>query len=371
MTKLINWLTHVVALIMVSLLVVGCSKQAPEEMENTLIRPAKIAQVLAPNGDNVKSFPATVEPTYDAQLAFRVNGEVAERLVVAGQHVNKDQVLARLDDKDFQIRVKQAQAKYDLTLSQFNRSTKLFKEKLIAQSVLDQAKAQLDIDEAQLDAAKTNLKYTILTAPFEGIIAQLHVEPFEFIQAKQPIMELQGRDLVDVAIQVPEELMAKIPKDAESSSYQPILKIDALGNREFKVSPKEHDITPNPATKAYKVVFTMIPPDDVNVLAGMTGTLYVEIDQVLGVKTDHLLVPIGAVFLPNKFAGQDKHFVYKLQADNTTHLVEVTLIKMTQQGALVAPIEGVLKLGDTVIAAGSHLLDDGQKVKPWSRERGL
>lgn len=371
MTKLVEWITKFWALLLAALLLLGCSEKAVETSTIKLIRPAKVATVVSPNGTNIKSFPATVEPTFDAQLAFRVNGEIAERLVVAGEHVKKGQVLARLDDKDFRLQVKQAQAKFDLSKSQYSRSTKLFNEKLIAQSALDQAKAQLDIDDAQLDAAKTNLKYTVLTAPFEGIIAQLHVEPFEFIQAKQPIMELQGRDLVDVAIQVPEQLMAMLPKDAESSTYQPTLKLDALTNREFKVSPKEHDITPNPATKAYKVVFSMKPPEDVNVLAGMTGNLFVEMDRVLNVSNNHLLVPVEAVFLPNQFAGQNKHFVYKLNEQNQTVLVEVSLIKMNQLGAVIEVLNNDLSLGDTVVAAGSHLIDIGQEVKPWSRERGL
>lgn len=370
MNKVFDWVAQVIALIMASLLLLGCSEQVVEQ-NTKVLRPAKVAEVMPASGSNVKSFPATVEPTFDAQLAFRVNGEIAERLVIAGQQVEQGTVLARLDDKDFRLQVKQAQAKYDLSLSQYNRSVKLFDEKLIAQSALDQAKAQLDIDEAQLDSAKTNLKYTVLRAPFEGTIAQLHVEPFEFIQAKQPIMELQGRDLVDVAIQVPEELMARVPKDAESNTYQPTLVLDAIPNRQFKVTSKEHDITPNPATKAYKVVFTLTPPDDVNVLAGMTGSLIVELDRVLGTTNNELLVPVEAVFLPNKYAGQDKHFVYKLDQDNKAQLVEVKVVKMNQQGALIKPIADTLKIADTVIAAGSHLIDEGQQVKPWSRERGL
>lgn len=370
MYKLIEWLAQFIALLMASLLLLGCSEQVIEQQKQTL-RPAKVAQVLPASGSNVKSFPATVAPTFDAQLAFRVNGEIAERLVVAGQQVSKGNVLARLDDEDFRLQVKQAQAKYDLSLTQYNRAVKLLNEKLISQSALDQAKAQLDIDEAQLDLAKTNMKYTVLKAPFTGTIAQLHVEPFEFVQAKQPIMELQGRDLVDVEILVPEELMAQVPKGAETNPYQPTLILDAVPDREFKVSFKEYDITPNAATKAYNVVYTLSMPQDVNVLAGMTGKLLVELDQVLGTSSNEIMVPVEALFLPNKFAGQDKHFVYKLDSENKVQLVEVSVKKMNQEGAVITAVDSNLEVNDTVVAAGSHLIDEGQQIKPWSRERGL
>lgn len=364
-------LWHRLVLIFTGLFLFACSEKGVQQTDKSLLRPAKVAFVKSAIGNNMKVFPATVEPTYDAQLAFRVNGEIAERLVVAGQTVKEGDVLARLDDKDFLLQLKQAQARYNLSKSQYQRSKQLFEEKLIAVSFYDEAQAQLDIAEAQLDAAKTNLKYTILKAPFDGVIAQLHVEPYEFVQAKQPIMELQGRDLVDVTIQVPETLMARVSRSAETNLYQPTLILDAKPDTKFKVFSREHDITPNPMTKSYQVVFAFKPPEDINVLAGMTGSLYVELDRVLGVQSSSLIVPIESVFLPNEFAGQDKHFLYRLDSENKVQLIEVQLVKVNQEGALIQPVNNNLKVDDVVIAAGSHLLQNGQQVKPWFRERGL
>ncbi|NVK25468.1 MAG: efflux RND transporter periplasmic adaptor subunit [Gammaproteobacteria bacterium] len=366
-----TWILQIIALIIASLLLLGCTESDLKQQQKEIVRPAKIATVEPANGSSIKTFTATVEPTQDAQLAFRVNGEIIERLVVAGVEVEKGQVLARLDDQDFKLQVKQAKARYDLMQSQFNRAQTLFKDKLIASSAYDEAQAQLDIAEAQLDAAKTNLEYTTLKAPFSGIVAQVHVEPFEFIQAKQPIMELQGRDTVDVAIQVPEALMARIPKSKETNAYQPTLILDAKPDTQFKVTSREHDITPNPATKSYKVVFSFKPPQDINVLAGMTGKLYVEMDKLIDAPANVFVVPVESVFLPNKYAGEDKHFVYRLTENNVTELHQVSLIRLSQQGAIIQAINDNIKVNDRVIAAGSHLIAEGQKVTPWTRERGL
>ena len=328
---------------------------------------------MAPaGGSDTRTFPATVEPTLDAQLAFRVNGEVSAIQVVAGQEVEQGQILAQLDDKDFRLQLRQAQAKYDLTVSQHKRAKQLLADKLIASSAYDEAKAQLDIAEAQLDSAKTNLTYTKVVAPFKGTVAQLHVEAFEFVQAKQPIMELQGRDTIDVAIQVPEQLMVQIQKSDETEQYQPSLIFDAKPDRKYKVKLKEHDITPNPATKSYKVVFSMPTPKDLNVLSGMTGKLVAEMNKVLQNTDFSLLVPVEAVFVPNDKADSGLQFVYRLTSQNKTELVKVTVNKIGQKGAYIQPAEqGRLSVGDTVIAAGSHLLNEGQEVRPWQQERGL
>lgn len=350
----------------------ACSQSKDETVETEVIRPAKFAEVKSTGLGAIRQFPATVEPTLDAQLAFRVNGELATINVVAGQEVKQGDVLAHLDDKDFKLQVKQAQARYDLNLSQYKRSKQLFEEKLVASSVYDEAKAQLDIAEAQLDSAQTNLKYTDLRAPFAGTVAQLHVENYEFVQAKQPIMELQGRDQIDVAIQVPENLMALIPKGENSHQYQPDLIFDNAPDKTYKVSLREHDITPNPATKSYKVVFSLATPSDINVLSGMTGKVVVEMNKVLTGLKSSMLVPVEAVFVPNELAASQRQFVYKVSDKNTVKLTEVTVTRMTKLGAEIQAVNAAsLNVGDRVIAAGSHLLRDGQQVREWTQERGL
>ncbi|MBU2881801.1 efflux RND transporter periplasmic adaptor subunit [Psychrosphaera sp. B3R10] len=351
----------------------GCGeKHEQQATETKLIRPAKVAVVKPHSANAVRYFPATIEPTVKAQLAFRVNGELAALNIVAGQNVQFGEVLAELDDKDFKLQVKQAQAKYDLSLSQFSRAKSLFKDKLVSSSVFDEAAAQFDIAQAQLEVAQRNLQYTKITAPFSGTVAQMFIENYEFIQAKQPIIELQGRDQVDVSIDVPERLMVHLPKNEDGKLYQPLLFLDAAPEKSYLVTFKEHDITANKATKTYRVVFSLDAPADLNLLSGMTGKLAVELDKVLNTHNTALLVPIEAVFIPNKFAGQNKHFIYKLDAQNKTTLVEINVSKIAQYGAEITPVDpSALQIGDQIIAAGSHFLTVGQQVRPWVRERGL
>lgn len=360
------------SLVVISL-ITGCSESKEQRADTPKPpRPAKITSVTAEAGDSLKTFPATVEPSLYAHLAFRVNGEIIELPVVAGQEVEKGQVLAKLDDKDFVVQQKQAKAKYDLTLSQFNRAQQLIKENLISSAEFDQLKAEVDISEAQLEAANNNLEYSTLKAPFDGVISNVNVEAFEFIQAKQPIMDIQGRSNIDVAIQVPEQLMVRLPKNKQTEQYQPNLVFDAQPNKKYKVSLKEHDITPNPATKSYEVIFSLPNPDDLNVLPGMTGTLEVELNKLLNNDLSLLVVPISAVFVPNKLADQATKFVYKVTSEMTTQLVAVDVLETKQKGLVIRPkVRGSLKVGDKVVAAGAHLIPEGTKVTEWVQERGL
>ncbi|GAB2994018.1 efflux RND transporter periplasmic adaptor subunit [Psychrosphaera aestuarii] len=375
-SKLFNTIS-LVAIISSQLVLSGCTKEEKDlEAPSNIVRPAKLAQVKQVSGDTIRTFPATVEPSTYAHLAFRVNGEIAEIKVVAGQNVKKDDVLAVLDDSDFIIQHKQAQARFKLTSSQFERANKLLKEKLISSAEYDQIKAELDIASAQLDAAKNNLKYSVIKAPFSGIVAHTNVEAFEFVQAKQPIMELQGRETIDVVIQVPEQLMIKLPKSTKAQTYQPTLIFDGNQQNKYKVTLKEHDIIPNPATKSYQVVFSLPTPEDINVLPGMTGALEVELDKLLASDINALIVPISAVFVPNSKVQDSQatntQFVMKVRKDMSTELVAVEVVETRQSGMVIKALEaGKLISGDKVIAAGPHLLVEGQSVSEWKQERGL
>ncbi len=366
----------------VYLTLAGCTDNITEaKVETVQVRPAKLALVEHASGDALRTFPATVEPSLYAHLAFRLNGEIAKVHVVAGNHVNKGDPLASLDDKDYKVQLKQATAKFNLALSQHNRALKLLKDNLISSSEYDQFKAELDIAEAQLAASQNNLEYTVIKAPFDGVVSKVNIEAFEFIQAKQTIMEIQGRKNIDITIQVPEQLMVRLPKGDKASLYQPSLVFDANASTKYKVTLKEHDLTPNAATKSYQVVFTLPTPENINVLPGMTGSLEVELNKLLDIDQEALLVPISAVFIPNSEVtvnnnNQTKYLfkANKLAGSNLyiTELVAIQVISIDHQNMIIKPlIKGEVKAGDKIVAAGPHLLVADQTIAEWIQERGL
>jgi hypothetical protein len=82
-------------------------------------------------------------------------------------------------------------------------------------------------------------------------------------------------------------------------------------------------------------------------------------------------VPNEAVFQPNQYAGQGRHFIYLLNAEQILQLVEVTLIKLDEDGAIIKPLQSMNLAAQKVVAVGSHFLQHGQKVTIWHREKGL
>ncbi len=351
---------------LLALPLLGCQK-AEQQQSAEVIRPVKLHQVSDHRAQSIRQFPALVEPTENARLTFRVSGKLTELKVRPGQQVKKGELLARLDATDFKLKVEQAQARYQLSKAQFDRANTLIGQKLVSQAMFDEAKAQLQVADADLKTSQTNLSYTEMLAPFSGTVSRSLVENHENVQAQQPVLELQLRDMVDVVIQVPEDVIALVKKDV---SYQPEVVFDSYPAHQYRASIKEWDTRADPATNSFKVVFSMPTPKEFNVLSGMTANVIADLSQLTHQPDAALLVPATAVFAANDVALQDnQRFVWVYLPDSQqVERRAVTTGELTAEGI---QIRSGLSVGEQVVTAGTQQLQQGQKVRPWQRERGL
>ena len=350
-----------------SLLLSACSEQAETKVTEEVVRPAKIFQVKDNNLELIRTFPAEVESHQGSLLAFRVNGELMSLNVLAGQDVEQGQLLAKLDPEDFSLQLDDRRARFELAKSQFKRFSTLLESKQASQAQFDEAKANMLIAESEFKKAQSNLEYSELRAPFAGSISQLYVENFENVVAKQSILFLQNQELLGVSIQVPERFVARVKKD---SGYRPTVIFDSFPDNSYLLTVKEWDTTADPATLTYKVVFTLPRPENFNLLPGMTGNVKIDLSKVTSVESQGVIVPVTAVFTPADSRLADKErFVWLFnEATGEVARKQVEVGTIHQQGIEV--LSG-LDIGDKIVAAGSHYLQEGMKVKPWSRERGL
>jgi RND family efflux transporter MFP subunit len=349
-----------------SFLLSGCdtTEEAPEA---TIIRPVKLFYVTDQHTAFIRQFPAVVEPTKWANLTFRVSGKLIELTGRPSNTVQRGELLARLDDTDFILRLDQANARFELAQAQFDRAKMLIEQKLVSQAQFDEAKAQLQVAKADFSAAKTALSYTRLEAPFAGTVSRLLVENHENVAAQQPIMELQVRGHVDVVIQVPEDVISKVRSE---SNYQPEVVFDSHPDYRYRARLREWDSRADPSTNSYKVVFSMTSPEEFNVLPGMTANVIVDMSQINRVNSKALYVPATAIFMPDvaDLASQQSYvWLYDEQKGIVTQRA-VTIGELTNAG--VAITSGI-EVGDIIVTAGVQQLSEGQSVRPWVRERGL
>lgn len=345
----------------------GCSDNA-EPPAPVAVYPAKLHQISPVTHGQLRRFPAQVQAAERAPLAFRVNGELVSLPAQSGQVVKEGTLLARLDPADFQLRLDDRKARFELAQSQFRRIDDLFTQGQISRAQYDQAKAELDISKAAMATARTELSYTELRAPFAGVVAEVYADNHQPVTAGKTVVMLQAADQLEVRVQVPENLMAHL-LSGTSNQYQPEVEFEALPGQRFHAAYKEHTAQADPQTGSFTVTLAMARPAGLNVLPGMSASVHVDLQQVLSQQTPPLLIPPQAVLQSgDQLSGSSTGMVWLVNADMTLSPREVTLGQLTSEGL---EIRAGLQPGETILAAGVHQAWAGMKIRPWVKERGL
>ena len=178
----------------------ACDKnnQAIEEMTAQKPKPVRTLTINT-EAQSKKTFPGVVDAIQSAEIGFRVSGVLNKVKVKEGEIVKKGQIIAELDKTDFVISLNAAQSDFDRTNSNFIRGSKLIKKGSISQADIDKLKAEKNIAKSQLDSAKQNLKYTILTSPFDGIVAQTYLSNFEKVTTSEKFAAIQDLSLIHIS----------------------------------------------------------------------------------------------------------------------------------------------------------------------------
>jgi len=348
----------------------ACSRPEPPPLPE-VARPAKLFTVVGPDELMMRSFPGEVKASDEANLAFRVNGKLVEFPANRGIQVNQGDLLARLDPSDYQAEVNQAQAQYDLAVAQFNRAAELVGRKLISQAEYDQRLALKKVRKSDLTRATNNLDYTQLFAPFDGVVARRLSENFESVAAGQVVLILQTGKMVDVIVDIPESIVARIERvDAERKTKPVQVRFGSTSDRAYTAYYKEHETNADPATLTFKVTFSLPAPDDLNVLPGMSATVIADLSGLFSGETAVTLVPIEAVFsAEDEPLDADKRQVWIVDPESMrTSRRDVKVGPLTGQN--IAILEG-LDAGELIVAAGVNAVQEGMWVRPMKRERGL
>jgi len=362
--------SYLAVLIGVVLILSACNKADVDTVKKEVVRPAKIITVGAAGDGLIRSFPAKVKASERSELAFRVSGELAKLSITSGKVVKEGQKLAQLDQTDYQLRVNDSQAKFDLVKVQYERAGKLVKDRMIPISDFDEAKANFLTVQADLKLAKQNMRYTTLRAPYDGRISRVFVKNYENITAQQSIMVIQAQDNIDVEFYVPESVIsnARLKKLPDEKRMVDV-RFDQFPNKLYQASVKEFDTEADANTQAYRILATMKMPNDIKVIPGMTATVTGKVNEAEA-RDGIVILPVGAVFVAeNETLVSSDRYVWKYDA--TTQQVSrqaVTVGRLTDDGITI--ISGVSE-GEQIIAAGVHFLKEKQKVKPLIRERGL
>ena len=116
------------ALFILFILLQGCEKETVEEKK--VIRPVRAMQVSDVIQFRQRQFPGTAKPTQEVDLAFRVSGPLIELPVNVGDIVSKDDVVARIDPRDYEVQLNNARGQLDRANANAKRAQSDFEREM-------------------------------------------------------------------------------------------------------------------------------------------------------------------------------------------------------------------------------------------------
>ena len=342
-----------------STLLVACDK--PVET-TSLPRPALVMKVTASAPDEAMSLVGEVKARYESAQSFRIAGKITNRLVDVGATVKKGQVIARLDPVDTQLnkeaadsQVSSAQASYHLALAEVNRQRQLFVKKFISASALDVKESELKVAsarlaqvEAQAQLAVKQAEYTTLTADRDGVVSFIQAEPGQVIKAGDSIVRIADTQSAEVMVAVPESRLAEV------SLHAPVL-LKMWSDRQKLYNGLVREIAPaaDPATRTFEVRISILNADNA-VKLGMTAKVKFHLANASN--NSYLLIPSAALTANN---GQNQ--VWVVDSENRVQTRNVETGTFREDGVLV---HKGLTLGETIVIAGVHTLNQNQQIRP-------
>ncbi|MBL8797378.1 MAG: efflux RND transporter periplasmic adaptor subunit [Planctomycetia bacterium] len=208
--------------------------------------------------------------------------------------------------------------------------------------------------ENQVVEANIQLQDTTLLAPYDGVIAQRFVEVNQNIRAKEPVVKFQDVDEIDVAVDVPEAVMAADLRAADI--LQIAAEFSGAPGVQFPVRVRELAQVADPATQTFRVrVALQAPPSGVNLLPGMTATVAMTYRRA-SILDSRILVPVTAIYKDSK----GEQVAWIIGADGT---VARRPVKLGAVAGGQVEVLGGLQPGDRVAVAGVTFLREGMKVR--------
>ncbi len=313
----------------------------------------------------------TVQATNTITVRAQVDGQLVEIAFREGQEVKRGDVLARIDPRAYQAALDQALAKKaqnEALLANarldLQRYAQLARSQGVSQQQQDTQRAQVAqyealvaADQAQIDAARTQLDFTTIRAPIDGRVGLRGVDQGNLVRAGDAtaIATVAQIKPITVIFTLPQQNLPQIRRAMQRGPVAVTASVPGAGEEPVRGELLTIDNAVDQTTGTIRLKASF-PNDDYRLWPGAFATVRIQVDTLANATT----VPLVAVQ-----RGPDGAYAFVLRPpaeEGTPPTVQqrpLTLGPVTQTLAVVQ--EG-LRPGERVVTSGALRLSDGARV---------
>ena len=347
------------------------NRPAPGKSAGSAPVPVRVVQVLQQDVPRYINGIGAVLSLHSVIIRPQIDGILTDIRVKEGQTVNAGDLLATLDDRSIKASLDQAraqlgqnQAQLQVALIDLKRYQLLSVDNGVSRQTLDQQqalvnqlKASAQGDQATIAAAQVQLSYTQIQSPVSGRVGIRAVDAGNFLRVSdaQGLFSVTQIDPIAVEFSLPQQqlpllhelLMAEQPARVKAFIGNADNSATPLG--EGRLSLIDNQVSATTGTIKAKAQFD-------NPTQSLWPGQLVNVEVQTGLQRDALVVPPQVVQ-----RGLDNYFVYRINGDK----VETVPVQLTFQDTELSIITGV-NPGDALVSDGQSRLKPGARVEVLS-----
>lgn len=313
----------------------------------------------------------TVLPLKDITIRSQVDGILSQVLVQEGDAVRTGDLLATIDDRLFGAALQAAQgqlARNQALLKaaerELERSRRLHLQNAIAsesvdqrQSEVEQLRAAVAIDEANVETAKVNLSFTRIFAPADGRVGLRQLDPGNNVRQSDTtgIISIVQTDPISVVFSVPQQQLAQLQRHTSNVEGTSVAVLDRSLGREIgrgRIIAFDNRIGETNGTARVRAQFE-------NGSGALKPGGFVSVSVETGRSEQAVIVPKHAVRL-----SIDGNFVFRVRGETA----ERVLVEVGYNNDELAVITKGVAAGDQIVTDGFSRLRAVTPVKVLEKQ---
>lgn len=318
----------------------GCQKKTeknPTELPAATVRVQAVERNTRAATEEVVG---TVRPKSSAVIEAKVSGRIEQMLVVPGQRVKAGEKLLQVDAHEIQSRLDQAAAARQQAESDLKRDTDLLRQKILSQSEFDNAQSKCRIATAAESEAKTMLDYTVIAAPFDGVVTRKLADVGDLAAPGKPLLQMENPNTLRLEADVPEALIGMV-KLGDKLAVRIATVATEITGTVAEISP-----TADPNSRTYLAKMDL--PGATGLRSGQFGRVAVPVGEASAIR-----VPAAAVIQRGQM-----ELVFVIVSGHAQMRLVKTGGRIADEIELVSGLDS----GEQVVTEGAAALTDGQPV---------